>query len=357
MENGLKFGLFFFSAEEIKNKDESYNLLFQGTKYADSNGFSSVWTPERHFDNFGGLYPNPAIIAGALALETSQIRLCCGSQVLPIHSSLQLAENWSMVDNLSKGRIGVGVAPGWHPSDFVYDPTSYHNRKNIMYQRMEDVEKLWSGASLSVLGVDGKEETLSIFPKPYSEELPIWITSSGSRETWIKAGKYGKNVLTALLGQQTMKELEENIAAYKHALKEHGYSDQGKEVTVMVHTYLGTDLQEVKTDVKEPFTKYLKVHLNQYRHELLGDEINVNTLKFKKEDEDVLANFAFERYFDDRTLLGTKEKCKKLLNKLEEIGVTEVASLIDFGMENEKIFESLHLLNELKEEYKCILNV
>ncbi|NNL67848.1 MAG: AMP-binding protein, partial [Myxococcales bacterium] len=57
----LSFGLFYFAADEAERAGNKYELLLEGAKYADANGFSSVWTPERHFHAFGGLYPNPAV--------------------------------------------------------------------------------------------------------------------------------------------------------------------------------------------------------------------------------------------------------------------------------------------------------
>ncbi|MGE8033757.1 MupA/Atu3671 family FMN-dependent luciferase-like monooxygenase [Lysinibacillus sp. NPDC093692] len=345
----LKFGLFSFSAVGIKSKQESYDLLFESVKYADQNGFSSIWTPERHFDKFGGLYPNPAVIAASIAAITDNINIRTGSTVLPIHNPLETAESWSMVDNISNGRIGLGVAPGWHPSDFVYSPSTYVNRREVLFERLETLEGLWSGNRLKITGVNNTTENLKIYPEPIQKELPIWITSSNNIKTWERAGELGKNVLTALLGQQTIEELANNIKAYKSKLLEYGHDDN-KEITVMIHTYLGRSNEVVKTEIRDSFIKYLKVHMEQYRHELLGKEIKVDTLGFSDHDEDSLAIFAFERYFNDRTLLGSKEKCLPLLEELRGIGVTEIASLIDFGMPNNKVLDSLEILNELKQE-------
>ena len=60
---------------------------------------------------------------------------------------------------------------------------------------------------------------------------------------------------------------------------------------------------------------------------------------------------AFEKYFESHTLLGTPAKCARLLDRLTQLGVDEVACLVDFGVEAEAVLDSLHHLNELREHY------
>ncbi|MEM7286251.1 MAG: AMP-binding protein, partial [Actinomycetota bacterium] len=51
----IDFSVFYFSADAGENPDDKYRLLIEGAKFADANGFTAVWTPERHFHEFGGL--------------------------------------------------------------------------------------------------------------------------------------------------------------------------------------------------------------------------------------------------------------------------------------------------------------
>ena len=45
----------------------SYRVLLEGARFADRHGFTAVWTPERHFHDFGGLFPNPSVTGAAVA--------------------------------------------------------------------------------------------------------------------------------------------------------------------------------------------------------------------------------------------------------------------------------------------------
>src|SRR5205085_12069545 len=60
-ESGMAFSLFYFASAGDNVGRDKYRLLLEGAKFADEAGFAAVWTPERHFHQFGGLYPNPSV--------------------------------------------------------------------------------------------------------------------------------------------------------------------------------------------------------------------------------------------------------------------------------------------------------
>jgi natural product biosynthesis luciferase-like monooxygenase protein len=96
--------------------------LLEGARFADQNGFVAVYTPERHFHAFGGPYPNPSVSGAAVAAVTKNISVRAGSCVLPLHHPARVAEEWAMIDNLTAGRVGLAIASGWQPDDFVLRP-------------------------------------------------------------------------------------------------------------------------------------------------------------------------------------------------------------------------------------------
>ncbi|MEL7148644.1 MAG: LLM class flavin-dependent oxidoreductase, partial [Bacteroidota bacterium] len=143
----MDFSLFFFSNYEVQ-ADSKYKLLLEAVKYADQHGFNAVWTPERHFHDFGGLFPNPSVISASLAMITDQIQLRSGSCVSPLHDPIRIAEEWSVVDNLSSGRVALSFASGWNSNDFVLAPDNYQDRHQVMHEQIDLVQKLWQGGSV-----------------------------------------------------------------------------------------------------------------------------------------------------------------------------------------------------------------
>src|SRR2546423_11009733 len=257
VERSMRFSIYFFSDDGSKNSDDKYRLLLECAKFADQHGFSAVWTPERHFQAFGGLYPNPSVLSAALAMITERIGIRAGSVALPLHNPIRVAEEWSVVDNLSKGRVGISFASGWHADDFVFFPDNYENRKEVMFRGIETIQRLWAGETVKFQGAGGREVELRILPMPVQPRLPVWITSAGSPQTWDKAGEIGASVLTTLVGY-SFEDLSKQINLYRESLARHGHDASARQVTLMLHTFIGDDNASVKDQVKEPLGHYLR---------------------------------------------------------------------------------------------------
>lgn len=344
----LSFSLFFFSDDGATKAGNKYKLLLDCARFADQNGFAAIWTPERHFMPFGGLYPNPSVIAAALAQVTERVQLRAGSVVLPLQNPIRVAEEWSVVDNLSNGRIAVAFASGWHPDDFVLAPDRYENRRERMFEEIETVKKLWKGHPLKLRNGTGKDIEVRIYPNPIQDELPIWITAT-SRETFVRAGEIGANVLTGLM-EQDIEQCAENIGLYRESLKRHGYAPHQGQVTVMLHTFLGEEIETVKEKARPPFCNYLQSFIQMIEKNYLNNpDAQVDVKKVTSSDRDALLNYAFERYFKTGALLGTSQTCLALIDKLKAIDVDEIASLLDFGLDAESILNGLNHLKALKD--------
>ncbi len=352
----VAFSLFYFSADAGAAGREGYRLLLEGARFADRNGFEAVWTPERHFHAFGGLYPNPALTSAAIATITERVQLRAGSVVLPLHNPLRVAEEWSVVDNLSNGRVGLSFASGWHANDFALMPENFAARRELTFKGVELIRKLWRGESITVKNGVGAEISVSVLPRPVQANPPIWLTTAGNVETFRTAGALGVNVLTNMLGQ-SVADLREKLAAYRSARKESGHPGDG-QVTLMLHTFVGGDVEAVRELVRKPFTAYLKTStdlVKKARWEFpafgrpAGGDAGVDERPLSAEEEDALMAHAFERYFHTHGLFGTPESCLALVDDLRGIGVDELACLIDFGVDASTVLANLENLRRLHE--------
>lgn len=346
----MQFGLMFFASSEEALIGDKYHLVIDSAKFADQHGFSSVWVPERHFTKFGCLYPNPAVLHAALARETKHLRLQAGSVVMPIHNPIRIAEEWAVVDNLSGGRVGISFAPGWNPDDFAFFPERYQERHKEMLSGIQIVEKLWQGESISATNGKGNQIDIRIYPTPIQKKLPVWLTASGNPQTFIKAGEIGANLLTHLL-DQTIEQLAEKIALYRQARANHGYAPETGVVTVMLHTFVGEDMNVVRELVRKPYCEYLKSNIGLLNNLGSSRGHSVNIAAMSAKDLDDFVNFLFERFATSRGLIGTPETCVHLLEQLDNIGVDEAACLLDFGPSEDLILNHLPYLNQLKERY------
>lgn len=343
----MAFSLFYFASDESYKGGDAYKLLLEGARFADDHDFAAVWTPERHFHSFGGLYPNPAITSAAIATITQRVQIRAGSVVLPLHDPVRVAEEWSMVDNLSSGRVGISVASGWHVNDFVLAPESYTRRKEVMAREIETVMRLWRGEEVRLRNGVGEEVPIRIYPSPVQEQLPLWMTAASSPKTFELAGEMGANVLTHLLGQ-SIDEVAANIKRYREARERHGHRAADGQVALMLHTFVAKDKQTVKERVRAPLIAYLNSNFSLIMGFLptLDPEIDVASLS--EHDLNILLSHAADRFLETSGLFGTPADCLAMIDQLKEIGVDEVACLIDFGVERGATLESLHELDKVR---------
>ncbi|HEV2146101.1 MAG TPA: LLM class flavin-dependent oxidoreductase [Longimicrobiaceae bacterium] len=347
----MELGLMFFSTQ-TRSADRKYQLLLDAARFADREGFSSVWTPERHFDAFGGIFPNPAVTSAALAMITRRLQLRAGSLISPLHHVVRIVEEWSVVDNLSGGRVALSFGSGWNVNDFIFFPDRYETRQLHMYEQIEQVQRLWRGEPVVQRNSYGKEVELSIHPKPLQPVLPTWVTSSGNVETFRSAGRIGANLLTHLIGQD-VDALEEKIRAYREARAESGFPADEGVVSLMLHTFVGTDVEEVRETVRQPFREYLRsAVLLETAAARGGGTVSggrrIGAQELPPEIMDELLDMTFDRYFHTAALMGTPDSCLPLLDRLDRAGVDEIACLIDFGVAEEEVLRGLEHLGALR---------
>lgn len=342
-EKELDFGLFYFAAHDAEGAIDKYELLLQGARFADKNDLSAVWIPERHFHSFGDQFPNPSVAAAAVAVATQKVKIRSGSVVLPLHDVVRVAEEWSMVDHFSNGRIEMSFASGWHPNDFVLAPDDYADRFQKMQDKLTLLLEVWRGKPLNRVNGAGKNVNVSIHPRPLQRILPIWITAAGSVKTFEYAGSIGANLLTHLLGQSD-EDLKQKIEIYRRALADNGFDPASRKVAVMLHTYISDNYEKVKETVREPFKNYLRHSIDLVKP--LAEEAGFDIDK----DLELLVEFGFNRFFNTRGLFGTVDDCFTYSQRLAKLGVNEVACLIDFGVDNKLVLQQLPFIAELKQK-------
>lgn len=353
------FGVYFFGDyPETGEADgsgggtpEAYDTVLETARFADEHGFSSVWLPERHFDSFGGIFPNPAVLAAAVARETGSVRINAGSVVLPLHDPVRVAEEWSVVDNLSGGRVGIGCATGWHARDFALHPDRFADRRRIAFDHLDEVRRLWRGEAVRRRTGEGAEAELRIRPRPVQEEPPFFLATSGQRASYGEAARHGLGVVTNLMSQ-TVDELAANIAHYRRTRAECGLDPAAGRVTVLVHTYLGDDHATARAEALEPMVRYLRSSLLMRSAATAAGSRREDVAAASEEDLDYLFRRAYDRYCDRRALIGTPASVAPLVDALHGAGVDEIAALVDFGMDRERLRSGLERLDVLRRRTK-----
>jgi natural product biosynthesis luciferase-like monooxygenase protein len=265
-----------------------------------------------------------------------------------LHDPLRVAEEWALVDNLSGGRVGVSFASGWHANDFVLKPGAFQDRQELMRRGIDTVRRLWRGEAIRLPGGAGGEVEVRIFPRPVQPELPVWVTAASDPATFRLAGELGAGVLTHLLGHEET-ELAAKIRLYRDAWRQAGHLPGGDRVTVMLHTFVGASREAVEAVVREPLSAYLKTSFGLLRSLAESAGLKQDPRQLSPAELDLLVARAYRRYVDAGAgLIGTPDSCAATVERLRQLGVDEVACLIDFGVAAEQVLASLTHLDELR---------
>ncbi|HWY22637.1 MAG TPA: MupA/Atu3671 family FMN-dependent luciferase-like monooxygenase [Candidatus Acidoferrum sp.] len=344
--SAIDFGFIFFSSTGQADFSNQYEYVSHIAKYADSHGFSAVWIPERHFLPFGGRFPDPGMLLSYLAAQTQRLRLRSGSVVLPLHHPARIAESWSMLDNLSGGRVDMAFASGWNVNDFVLSPDTYATLRETWIERIALVKRLWRGEAIEFPNGQGQPKKTAIYPRPIQPELNVWMTVTSKEESFIEAGRHGYNVLT-MLQSRSAEQLGDNIAKYRRARLDAGFDPDAGSVSLMLHTYVHPDEATVARTVQKHFLEYitsaLRGHIQRMEHKPTEAEMQG------------IAEHSFHHQYRNSALFGDVEHCARVVQKMRAHGVNEIACLVDFGPSEQEMYETLpfvrqlmHLVNEPK---------
>ncbi len=347
----VDFSLYYFGNYKAEFREDKYDLLFEGAKFADRHGFAAIWFPERHFHPFGGLSPNPSVLAAALARETQRLELRAGSVVLPLHHPVRVAEEWALVDNLAGGRVGLSVASGWHPNDFVLAPHAFGRHRELMFENLVTVQRLWRGEDVEQINGNGKLVPVRLFPQPQRRDLPIWITVVNNPDTYRRAGTEGCGILTNLMAQ-TLDGLASNIACYRQALADAGHASSSGQVTVLLHTFVDQDAEAAVETARKPFYAYLESSVGLLKNLISTQGLKVDFDQLADDDRRYMLELAYERYVKSSALIGSPSTCAPIVEGLRALGVDEIACLIDFGVDRAAVMAALPHLDTLRRSFE-----
>ncbi|KHL08950.1 natural product biosynthesis luciferase-like monooxygenase protein [Mumia flava] len=330
--------VFFFSAdaEADGGAEDRYGLVKAVARGIDDSSLCGLWTPERHFNVFGGLYPNPSVLGAAIAMATERVAVRAGSVVLPLHDPVRVAEEWSVVDNLSAGRAEIAFSSGWHANDFVLAPEAYADRHATFDDAMDQFVRLWHGESEKRTNGNGEQVPISVHPRPRRLDVPLWL-SGQSDATFRHAARRGMGIVTNFTGKQ-FDDLERRIALYRSEFVPSPHTPSPR-VGLMLHTYVNDDAGAIADALDTSYDAYIRRHLDLQRQ---NDAVDIAP----DDLEDMVAT-AKARLLRGGGLVGSKTECAQRIRRFADIGVTEIACLVDFGIDAERVLDGLDDLDDV----------
>ncbi|MES1971473.1 MAG: LLM class flavin-dependent oxidoreductase [Pseudomonadota bacterium] len=162
-----------------------YRAAIDQAAWADKLGFTQVFLAEHHGAE-GGYCPSPMILAGAVLGATRHIVAHLSALVVTLHDPLRLAEDLSVLDNLSDGRIWITAGMGYRPHEFEMFDRDIAKRLAIQNEVMATLKAAWTGEPFEFRG-----RTVRVTPKPVSPGGPKIYMGGSTDKSAIRAAKNG----------------------------------------------------------------------------------------------------------------------------------------------------------------------
>jgi alkanesulfonate monooxygenase SsuD/methylene tetrahydromethanopterin reductase-like flavin-dependent oxidoreductase (luciferase family) len=186
----------------------------------DRLGYDGVGFNEHHTSPYG-LMNSPNLLAAAAAQRTTRLKLLIYGNLLPIHDPLRLAEELSMLDCLSNGRIISGFARGIPREHTVFNIPQSESRARFE-EAWEIIRRAWTTEVFSYEGQFWTYRDIAIWPRPVQQpHPPVWVPVTASKETIDWAGKHNVPITPGASSHRGVRE--DVIRYYARQLELHGH--------------------------------------------------------------------------------------------------------------------------------------
>lgn len=249
----LLFGLFdIMQVLEEKTSQRAYAEHLADAVLADESGLDYYFVAERHFMP---VYrsPSPSVWLGAVAARTKRIRIGALAYTLPMHNPVRLAEEVSMLDHLSGGRMEVGVGLGHRPEELRSVGVDPAYRQALLLEGVVLLQRAWRGEPFDHPGQVYQYQNLYVEAPVQRPFPPLWFAGNDPEAL----GWASRNGLSAAIGFQPNDRLVVPAKAFKTAEQHETATipESGQHLALMRHLYVAESderaIDEMTRDIME----------------------------------------------------------------------------------------------------------
>lgn len=259
----MRLGVFLFHESRYPSADHQViDEAISEAKLAEDEGMDAVFLVEHHFDG-NCAYVDPATFAAALSMVTSRIKIGFAVLQTSLYHPLRMAEQISLIDQLSKGRLIVGLGRGSLVN--LHEYSGYQIDPDSAQERFEEIEQIlvqcWNNEKVAHSGKYWQFEIPMLRPRPYSQPHPQMLRSVASEASLAAQARQGRPVLMAAA---TAPGAARNIDIYRKAAQEAGLGydaiDHAISESWVARTVVLAPTDEEARDVGLPYFRQMQTY-------------------------------------------------------------------------------------------------
>jgi alkanesulfonate monooxygenase SsuD/methylene tetrahydromethanopterin reductase-like flavin-dependent oxidoreductase (luciferase family) len=221
----MKFSNFMFPASMDPEKDGAViDEVLKEAQLCDKLGMEMLWLAEHHFDGICA-YVDPVAFAAALATSTKQIGIGFAVAQMSLHHPIRMAEQMTLIDNMSHGRLVVGLGRGTAYN--IYDYQGYGIDPAEAQERLIEAEeimiKAWTTENFKHKGKYWDIQLPMLRPRPYTKPHPFLIRACSGEESMVEMARAGRPFMMNI---QTNEVTKHRMDLYRKTMAEAGYDDE-----------------------------------------------------------------------------------------------------------------------------------
>jgi alkanesulfonate monooxygenase SsuD/methylene tetrahydromethanopterin reductase-like flavin-dependent oxidoreductase (luciferase family) len=220
----LKYSNFLFPDSATPADDgRVIDETLQEARLTDQLGFDTIWLAEHHFDGICA-YVDPVSFAAALATATSRARIGFAVAQMALHHPVRMAEQVALIDQISKGRLIVGLGRGTAYN--IYDYQGFGIDHTEAQARFEEAEAImrqaWTGEPMDHKGRFFTVKLPALRPAPYTKPHPYVIRAAATEHGMLDIARRGDPFM---MNVQSNATTAQRMALYKQALRDLGMDE------------------------------------------------------------------------------------------------------------------------------------
>ena len=189
----MKFGVMLPHYRQVASAEG----IMRVAQEAESMGFHTVWVsehtavPDQDVDRFGLGYYDPFTVLGYVAAVTKQITLGTSIIILPFRNPLHMAQIAATVDQLSNGRLILGVGVGSAEQEYRALGAPWEERGAVADEVLKVLQHVWTADRPNFEGKHFNFSGINSFPQPVQSPHPPFWVGGGSRRSVRRAAEFG----------------------------------------------------------------------------------------------------------------------------------------------------------------------
>lgn len=323
---------------------------------AETLGFDGVWLTEHNFTG-EAVYCDPIPFASALAAKTTRVRIGFAVIQLALRHPVRLAVQLALLDNLSNGRLDVGVGRGsiYNEYEFVGYGLRSDDARERAGEALEILTRAWTESPFAFRGKYYDVRMPALRPKCYQRPHPPLWRSVVTPQSFQECGRLGVPVMTTRL---PLARIPERLALYEQALVEGGHRAEVRarlrsQAAIWRHVYVGESQAEAEATLGAA-VRHTREHMIHARTAYNPPDFRIDATFLNPFTDPAVSHDEGTRWsLETGALVGTVDRVAEQVDALRDAGVGHVLAQLSFGyLPHAKITASMRRFADVMAQFR-----